>query len=126
MQDAIYHCHDIAYPLQFDTFDRHSCPLMPWYHPACYHCIRSMQEGSTSIESSVRQLQSSLWNVQQRDNFSCLVLWLGFMNIVPAEWIVKRSPGSSGSKGTVMDVKRRKDIVGQSVGLHHRSLMRSR
>lgn len=85
-----------------------------------------MQEGSTSIESSVRQLQSSLWNVQQRDNFSCLVLWLGFMNIVPAEWIVKRSPGSSGSKGTVMDVKRRKDIVGQSVGLHHRSLMRSR
>lgn len=41
MQDAIYHCHDIAYPLQSDTFDRHSRPLMPWYHLACYHCICS-------------------------------------------------------------------------------------
>lgn len=48
------------------------------------------------------------------------------MNIIPAEWIVQRSPGSSGSKDSVMDVKCWKDIVGQSVGPHHRSLMRSR
>lgn len=43
MQDAIYHCHDTAYPLQFDTCHRHCRPLMPWYHLACYHWICSMQ-----------------------------------------------------------------------------------
>lgn len=43
MQDAIYHCHDTAYPLQFDTCHRHCRPLMPWYHLACYHWICSMK-----------------------------------------------------------------------------------
>lgn len=58
--------------------------------------------------------------------FSCLLVWMGFMNIIPAERVVKRSPGSSGSKAIMMDVKCWKDIVGQSVGPHHRSLMWSR
>lgn len=26
-----------AYPLQSDTCDRHSRPLMPWYQLSCYH-----------------------------------------------------------------------------------------
>lgn len=123
MQDAIYHCHDTAYPLQFDTCHRHCRPLMPWYHLACYHWICSMQRVPRALNAQcIEYSQVSC----SRRIISCLVLWMCSMNIIPAEWIVKRSPGSSGSKGTVMDVKCWKDIVGHSVGPHHRSLMRSR
>lgn len=92
---------------------------MPWYHRGCYHCINSTQMVPRSLNAQC-VVSAAV------GSSSCSVLWIGFMNVIAAEWIVKRSPGSSGSKGIVMDVKCWKDIVGQSVGPHHRSLMRSR
>lgn len=120
MQDAIYQCYDIAYPLHTDTFDRHSHLLMLWYHPACYHCICSLPS-PTSTECSVCSVLRGLWSVQTWDHFPAF--GFGFMNITLAEWVAKRS---SDSKGILMDAKCWKGIVGQSVGPHHRSPMRSR